>query len=299
MGNDIVSIKIYGISATALWCYDYFLTLEDEVEFAWKTENMLIFVLFMISRYLPVPFLIWTITSSWSPSYTAELCQRTAFLEILYFIFITFIAHVVLTLRIHAITKKNKWIALGLYGVTILQFGVGLYLCVYSSLDPQQMPQLDLDSYRLCMFNIPVSATLVYTSFSLAFDVGVFFIVLVRTQSLQAQYCGSNIPNIVGTISRDTEIYFLVIFSTQFLLVLMLILVRPTLRFLPTVGNAIFLPMMITRIILSLKKAASTPQNYEMIKISAGRAASPLHINYGMTGIRSLSPQGTFGGSQA
>jgi len=32
---------MYAIGVTALWVYEYFLTLEDEVAHAWKTKNML------------------------------------------------------------------------------------------------------------------------------------------------------------------------------------------------------------------------------------------------------------------
>jgi len=230
-------------------------------------KNMLLFMLFLAMRYLPVPFLIWIVTSSWLPSYTADLCNRTVFLEVGYFALITLFAHTVLSLRVYAITGKNRWISGGLYGLTILQFGVGVYLCVYSSLHPQRLPQIDLDAYRMCLFQCPIFGSLLYTSLSLVFDLLAFLVVLIRTRSLKAQRGNTNIPNILDTVTRDTAMYFLVIFSSHFVLVLTLSLVRPSLRFLPTVGNAIFVPMMITRIILSLKKAASNPPKFEIIGI--------------------------------
>ncbi|KAF9781567.1 hypothetical protein BJ322DRAFT_1076974 [Thelephora terrestris] len=233
--SDVISIKIYAISVTALWSYNYLLTLDDEVEYAWKTKNMPILVLFMITRYLPVPFLIWIITSSWSPSYTAELCQRTAFLEVVYFTLITLFAHIVLTLRVYAITGKNKQIAGGLYGITILQLGVGVYLCVYSFLHPLQLPHIKLDAFQICLFKTPIRGSLLYTSLSLVFDLAAFLIVFLRTRTLRMQRHNSIVPNIVDTVTRDAAIYFTVIFSSHFVLVLTLTLMRPSLRFLPTV----------------------------------------------------------------
>jgi len=265
VGNDVISIKMYAVSVTALWSYDYLLTLKDEIEYGWKTKNILIFVLFLMTRYLPVPFLIWIITSSWSPNYTAELCQRTAFLEVVYFTLITLFAHIVLTLRVYAVTGKNKWIAGSLYGLTIVQLGVGAYLCVYSFLDPLQLPQINLDAYRVCLFKNPIFGSLVFTSLSLAFDLGAFLIVFVRMRALRMRRYTSNAPSIIDTVTRDTALYFSVIFTSHFALVLTLTLVRPSLRFLPTVGNAIFVPMMITRIILSLKKAATTQPVFEVV----------------------------------
>lgn len=267
LGNDITAIKMYGIGVIALWGYDYFLTLEDEVEFGWKMKNTLVFALFIIARYLPVPFLLWIFASSWIPSYTAKLCSRTASLEVIYFTFITLLAHIVLTLRVYAVTGKNKWIAGGLYGLTILQLGVGLYLCVYSSLHYLHLPPLNLDSYRVCIFQLPISVTVLYTSLSLGFDLAAFLIVLVQTRVLKKQYRDPNITTIADTVTRDTEVYFLLIFSSHLLLVLMMIFMKQLLHFLPAVGNAVFVPMMITRIILSLKKAASEPPTFEMTRI--------------------------------
>jgi len=244
------------------------------VAYAWKTKNMLMFVLFLITRYLPVPFLVWIITSSWLPSYTAELCRKTVFLEVTYFTLITLFAHIVLTLRVYAITGGNKWIAGGLYALSVVQLGVGVYLCVYSSLHPLRLPPIALEVYQMCLFRIPRFGSVLYTSFSLAFDLVVFAIILFRTRVSRSQRGDSNIPNIINTVTRDAAIYFSVIFTSHFLLVLMLRFVRPSLQFLPTVGNAVFVPMMITRIILSLKKAASSPPKFEMVEIPTGLALS-------------------------
>ena len=64
-------------------------------------------------------------------------CRRTVFLEVAYFTLITLFAHIVLTLRVYAITGKDKRIASGLYALSIVQLGVGVYLCAYSSLHPR------------------------------------------------------------------------------------------------------------------------------------------------------------------
>lgn len=37
----IGDLQMYAISVTALWSYDYLLTLKDEVKYAWRTKNML------------------------------------------------------------------------------------------------------------------------------------------------------------------------------------------------------------------------------------------------------------------
>jgi hypothetical protein len=37
----IDGLQMYAVGVIALWSYDYLLTLEDEIEYAWKTKNML------------------------------------------------------------------------------------------------------------------------------------------------------------------------------------------------------------------------------------------------------------------
>jgi len=212
------------------------------------------------------------------------------FLEVTYFTLITLFAHIVLTLRVYAITGGNKWIAGGLYGLSILQLGVGVYLCVYSFLHPRTcFPLLcveDVNSVRNqsnylrypwmhtgCAFFGFRGSGHSFTLHSLLHLVGsvstwvagnfwelnwqltdlvVFLIILMRTRASRSQRGDSNIPNILNTVTRDAAIYFSVIFTSHFLLVLMLWFVRvrtrnafwvrpvlthsqPSLRFLPTV----------------------------------------------------------------
>lgn len=51
-------------------------------------------------------------------------------------------------------------------------------------------------------------------------------IVFVRTRGPRMLRYTTNAPNIVETVTRDTAIYFSVIFTSHFVLVLMLTLVR-------------------------------------------------------------------------
>lgn len=102
-----------------------------------------------------------------------------------------------------------------------------------------------MDAYRMCLFQIPRFGSLVYTSLSLVFgkwgfdaggepcklnwpltDLAVFVTVLLRTRAPSSRCGNSNISNILNTITRDTATYFSVIFSSHFLLVLMLVFVR-------------------------------------------------------------------------
>ena len=82
------------------------------------------------------------------------------FLEVGYFALITLLAHTVLTLRVYAVTGKNIRIAGSLYGLTVVQLGLGVYLCVYSFLHPRMsFPSRHMTSTMLTRFcDSPITA---------------------------------------------------------------------------------------------------------------------------------------------
>ncbi|KAF9647299.1 hypothetical protein BDM02DRAFT_2718881 [Thelephora ganbajun] len=244
LGQDITAFKLYVISVTALWAYDYFLTLKDEVRYAWKTENILIFVLFLVTRYLPGVF-------------------QVAFAQILYYTLITAAAQIVLTQRTYAITRKNKWVTGFLYTIFTAQISVGIYMTIWSALNPAaETPKIPLDVYHLCLTNSKQSLTILQMSLSFFFDIVVFVLVVVETQLIRSRHRAISGPNILDTVSRDAEIYFAVISTSHFLIVIMFAVARPGIRSIPIVGNAALIPMMTSRMIMSLKKVASSRRTH-------------------------------------
>ena len=65
----------------------------------------------------------------------------------------------------------------------------------------------------------------------LSTDLVAFLVVLIRTRALKRQRCKTNVPSILDTVTRDTAVYFSVIFSSHFLLVLTLRLMRVRTRY--------------------------------------------------------------------
>jgi hypothetical protein len=61
-------------------------------------------------------------------------------------------------------------------------------------------------------------------------DLAAFVIVLMRTRASRTRRWESNIPNILDVVTRDAATYFSVIFSSHFLYVLMLMIVRVRIR---------------------------------------------------------------------
>lgn len=98
-----------------------------------------------------------------------------------------------------------------------------------------------------------------YTCLSLFFDFTAFTTIIRFgfKAGLTANAVAVSRPSIVRTIVEDATIYFFVIFTSHFIFLATLLFERPSLQLIPSVGNDVFLPVMISRLIISLKKAAS------------------------------------------
>jgi len=271
LGDDITSFKFYTVSSIALLVYDYFLTIDDEIRYAWKMEGTPILVLFIVARYLPIPYLVWEAVATWSLSYTPEMCKKTAFLKVMYFTFITAFAHVFLAQRTYAITLKNKWITGILYAVATAEFGSGVYIFIHGALKPFQapIPTIPLELYHVCLGQNGRAWVIIHISIAFGFDVVALVLVVVQAQLHKLKHGRAKGPNILGTICRDTEIYFAVVASSHLLTLIMFSVARPTLWFIGLVGYAVFIPIMTTRMIISLKKAITSREPHMTLEASS------------------------------
>ncbi|KAF9644033.1 hypothetical protein BDM02DRAFT_1244016 [Thelephora ganbajun] len=69
------------------------------------------------------------------------------------------------------------------------------------------------------------------------------------------------IPSLFRTIAQDATGYFLLVFTSHLALELAQILGRPSIQLLPATGNIVFIPIMITRLTLSLRKASASQKD--------------------------------------
>jgi len=122
----ITSIKYYRMALMAILFYDYFLTLGDEVRYAWKGKKSWVFTVFILNRYLPMIYAIWLAVANHSRAYTYGMCSKTAFFETLFFVWSTLCSQIILNARLYAITTKNATITGLLLCITVSQFLLGM-----------------------------------------------------------------------------------------------------------------------------------------------------------------------------
>jgi len=142
------------------------------------------------------------------------------------------------------------------------------------------MPPIPLDAFRLCVFARHRPIEIGYTSISLFFDLAAFSVIIgfgLRT-GLTAGSVATSRPSLVHTIVHDASIYFLVIFTSHLIFLSTLIFARPTLQLLPAVGNDVFLPVMIARLMLSLKKAATVEDGWSFAEMTTARRPNEMRF---------------------
>ncbi|KAF9644217.1 hypothetical protein BDM02DRAFT_3263685 [Thelephora ganbajun] len=253
-GHDVVSSKYYEVAVATIFFYDYLLTLADEIKYAWHGRKSWVFVLFLVNRYSPFGYQIWVLLLGYRQTFTQRVCEKTAFFSALAFTVSALLAQVVLTLRVYAITGQNRIITACFGVITMSQFTIGLYSSVVMATQGAlQFPPIPLDAYRICIFVRHRPLEIGFTTISLLYDFLAFALIIYLVA--RSNVYKFPIPSLLRTIAQDATLYFLVIFTSHLVLELTLLFARPTIQLLPGTGNLVYLPVMVTRLMLSLKKS--------------------------------------------
>ncbi|KAF9781666.1 hypothetical protein BJ322DRAFT_1111592 [Thelephora terrestris] len=257
IGNSILLAKRYIISFTFLWFWDYALTFKDEVNYAWKGRKSWVFVLFLLVRATAIPDMdalrivlarifskgvrphhsrsdtVHTELKHFSSVWRGYRCDRTAFLEILYFNFVTVFAQTTLTLRVYIVTERNKLLTAVPGFITLTQFFFGCYVWVQVyRLGAVVWPSINYDSFRLCFFNQTEIQQVLILSFSLIYDL-LAFLIIIWVGRKSSNLRGSKFPSILDKIVKDATLYFLVIFTSHLLVECFLLFAPTTYHLLP------------------------------------------------------------------
>jgi len=271
LGNDILSTKYYGIATFTILFYDYSLTLADEVEYVWSRKKSWTFWLFLVNRYFPMTYKLLLLPLSYGPHVHEKICDRIAFYFILTIVVCTLLAQVALTVRIYAVTMKNIPIVIGFAIITASQLALGTCVMVLTEIGgAQSLEPIPLDAYRVCVFAPHRTLEIAYNSISLLFDFLAFSLIMFLAIQSSRRTAGLKIQTLLVTIAEDAMLYFLVIFTSHFVLEMTIILGRDSIQLLPGPGLVVYLPVMVSRLMLSLRKAAeSQHENWTLGGISA------------------------------
>ncbi|KAF9777632.1 hypothetical protein BJ322DRAFT_1095726 [Thelephora terrestris] len=257
-GGLLFATKFLLASLQFLWLYDYLLTLGDELQYAWQGRRSWVFALFVANRYFPAVYILWLHFVLFH--YSQSFCLHTKWVPVLQSNAITTLAQIAVSLRVYAITHKNTTIG----GILVLQIAAGICFGIFSAVEIglgplQPFPDINLDEFKLCIFKLWRVGQLAYYNLAMTFDVIVFLIIAIAAWKERThRYPG--IPSILDTIVRDATKYFLLISSVHLLSVLFVFVAPVDIQLFPPMVNMVLVPVMTSRLMVSLKKASVEPE---------------------------------------
>ncbi|KAF9062859.1 hypothetical protein BDP27DRAFT_1336057 [Rhodocollybia butyracea] len=258
------------MAITALWTYEYVLTIGDEMQFVWTSSKNLVFWLFILNRYLALIIIIVTNVAYFTPLFTQEVpsrrCYRYGFVEQIETILMATIAETLVLIRVYALSGRKRWVLFAGVPFILVQWGLLLYqdsqyvngtsnlaviLFAKRELDTSALPPLPpIDAYRLCIA-IP--------SLSIV-QAGEAFL------SLFIVYDGLAVAAIIYfLVQRDGLLYFAVMFASNFVWLMMSLYARTGLAFMQNQISSI----MVNRVTINLKKVSE--ERIENVSWTGGR----------------------------
>lgn len=255
-GQELLADKYFMNSMHVLWIYDYFLTFGDEVNYAWSGKKNFGFLLFLAVRYSPVLYIVWVNITMFQ--YSEPSCQESKLIAVLHVTIVTVLAQIAIALRAYAVTKKNTLLGAVLAVLITAQLMSGVLLITKTAVSPlERLPEINTDAYKVCLSGPWYVGGYLFTILAIVFDIFTFSIIFVTVKRRGPTYPG--VPSLLNIIQRDATLYFILIFACQFCLLLFLFLTPASIRLMPGVAATILIPIMVSRMTLSLKEASLKP----------------------------------------
>ncbi|KAJ3710269.1 hypothetical protein C8R42DRAFT_648818 [Lentinula raphanica] len=259
LGYDLLAEKRYWIAVTALWAYEYLLTVGDEIEYLWKArKNNVVFWLFFLNRYLTLIIIAVTCVAFFASSWTEEMCLRYGYVEQLETLIMCTIAEILVLIRVYALSGQNRIAIYCAVPLMLSQAAMLLYVCSQSANGTANLTLLlgvtdvtslpDIDAFRLCI-SVPPMDVLPYGQAFLCLLIVYDGLAVVAISYIVAQQSGVlHLMPILKLIQRDGLLYFAVISGCSSYII--------TLRFIAERPAMVISSIVVSRITINLKKAS-------------------------------------------
>lgn len=246
--------RLVGVAGATLWLYDYLLTFPTELERIWPTKWNLVKVLFLMTRYVPVPYTALLMSYLLGSGSSVQFCHFYSAC-ILVFRTLGLIAQSsVVTLRVRALYAGHRWINWALYSafavtqITTVVFALYSFISTYSSI--KYSPTL-----RLCLADMPIFARPVY--FMLVPLESLLLVMQVAHYWRLSRAIAPVQPTpLLMALYRDGVLYFAAAFTLQIWAGLMVVLLDPTFWYLTMALDLSLTSTFISRMVLHLNQVA-------------------------------------------
>ncbi|KAH7094035.1 hypothetical protein BKA62DRAFT_721459 [Auriculariales sp. MPI-PUGE-AT-0066] len=197
--RHVQSWKYAFIASFALLMFDWFITLDIEIEHIWQRQRSVFTYVWVSLRYGPIAFLTVTTYIFFQTSWEPEVCKPWSVVPSVMIFCVLLTVHVVFALRTYALYSRARWV------MYILAFGLiaETATMIWTAIDEFQTR---LPKGYGCMPGSPrtVPGLVVWTA-PFLFDVTVFGLTLYRT--IQFIRNRKDIP-IVQVMIRDGVVFF-------------------------------------------------------------------------------------------
>jgi len=230
---------------------------------------------------MPMAYQLWFLIMIYRSTFTQPICKNMGIIGELACTGVMLFSQIALTLRIYAITMKNRIVIACCCLIMVLQFSLGMYLTIFTTTAAPHVVSVPIDAYRGCSFTGIEPALIAFVTLASVYDLFTFLVIVYA--ALRNNMYQFKILRLFRTIVQDATYYFLIIFTSHLLFEFILVFATRVVSLLPSIGIAVYLPVMVGRLMLSLKKAAS----------SQGAPSWSFGEQAVVTGIRFTEPRGT------
>lgn len=214
-----IAFNDYTVSAVALLYYDWFLTIDQEVEFIWKQEWGMGKILYILNRFIPLLDLLILALSYSEVTLNLGLCQPWWYIDTWLSIFNFLVMDIVLLLRTWALWNRDKKVLVILIAAVMLSAlssgGAALYASLVVKTD---IPSVD--NIRPCGSSFPNIKPLygIWAGLML-YDTVVMLLILIKAVPV---FVTMPLSPTLRTFFQDGFIYYIIIFIAAFANILMI-----------------------------------------------------------------------------
>ncbi|KAF8525008.1 hypothetical protein JB92DRAFT_3140432 [Gautieria morchelliformis] len=258
LGGQLLLEQYYLVSSLALLFYEHLLTLGDEVRYIWSNRVTLAGLLFYVTRYF-VPICMSVITAVVTTKWGETVCKTLGPLELAVFTVIGTASSILLLLRVYALYNHNKWTLGYLSSVIVIQLVVSTFVYAFPGHGPLPAPPIDVPAFQGCLYlPSPRLKDGAYIPFilELTYDVSIIGLIVAKSWKDRALNGLRDQGGILRIIVKDGIIYFLVIFSTMFIWLCMVLFAPPGLKLVNSGSSNILISIMINRLTINIHRSA-------------------------------------------
>ncbi|KAF8482251.1 hypothetical protein JB92DRAFT_3036451 [Gautieria morchelliformis] len=250
------------VSCLALLFYEHLLTLGDEVRLyfsrpATSSRQLLAGFLFFVTRYfVPINSSVITasVTTKWGEAVclvpTGSFCNTVGPLQFANFTVVGIASSILLLLRVYALYNRHKWTLGYLSSIVVIQLAVSTFVYAFPGHGPLPMPSIDLPVFQGCLY-LPSSSLNAPFVLELTYDVSIVALIMAKSWKERSLNGLMDQGGILRMIVKDGIIYFLVIFSTMFIWLCMILFAPLGLKLV----NSGLISIMINRLTINLHRS--------------------------------------------